>query len=228
MTTYDALARGEMPAEGALRSTFRDHAVRLAERADAAMTHPGVPPRDDRWARLSAPYRPPVLSAGTDTGARAETAAGPLFHTHGFTVDADRVEALRGLAVRTGSTLYAPVLTAYYRALAATTGRADLVLGLAVSGRDDALPDVHRVFGPFATAVPLRPAGPASGRTDGTGFEDDLRRLAAEPPRRGRTRGLCRRCPTGFPGLPVLLHLSGLLRSRPGERRDSDGRPGRR
>ncbi|WP_179254313.1 non-ribosomal peptide synthetase/type I polyketide synthase [Streptomyces sp. PgraA7] len=199
MTTYDALARGEMPAEGALRSTFRDHAVRLAERADAAMTDPGVPPRDDRWARLSAPYRPPVLSAGTDTGARPETVAGPLFHTHGFTVDADRVEALRGLAVRTGSTLYASVLTAYYRALAATTGQADLVLGLAVSGRDDALPDVHRVFGPFATAVPLRPAGPASGRTDGTGFEDDLRRFAAEAAEARTYEGAVPSSPNGLP-----------------------------
>lgn len=90
------------------------------------------------------------------------------------------MEALRRLAARTGSTLHAPVLTAYYRALVAATGRADLVLGLAVSGRDHSLPDAHRVFGPFATAVPLRPAGPASGRSDGTGFEDDLRRVAAE------------------------------------------------
>ncbi|MFJ5864949.1 amino acid adenylation domain-containing protein [Streptomyces parvus] len=199
MTTYDTLARGDMPDEGALRSTFRDHAVRLVERADATMTDPGVPPRDDRWARLSAPYRPPVLSAGTDTGARPETATDPLFHTYGFTVDADRVEALRSLAVRAGSTLYAPVLTAYYRALAATTGRADLVLGLAVSGRDDALPDVHRVFGPFATAVPLRPAGPASGRTDGAGFEDDLRRLAAEAAEARTYGGTVPSLPNGLP-----------------------------
>ncbi|MEU5328836.1 non-ribosomal peptide synthetase/type I polyketide synthase [Streptomyces parvus] len=199
MTTYDTLARGEMPDEGALRSTFRDHAVRLVERADATMTDPGVPPRDDRWARLSAPYRPPVLSAGTDSGARPETATDPLFHTCGFTVDADRVEALRSLAVRAGSTLYAPVLTAYYRALAATTGRADLVLGLAVSGRDDALPDVHRVFGPFATAVPLRPAGRASGRADGAGFEDDLRRLAAEAAEARTYGGTVPSLPNGLP-----------------------------
>ncbi|MEV7658639.1 condensation domain-containing protein, partial [Streptomyces anulatus] len=139
---------------------------------------PGAPAGEDRWARLSAPYRPPVLTAGPPaTG----TAGGPFFHTHGFTVEADQVEALRGLAARTGSTLHAPVLTAYYRALVAATGRADLVLGLAVSGRDHSLPDAHRVFGPFATAVPLRPAGPeSSGRPDGTGFEDDLRRVAAE------------------------------------------------
>ncbi|WP_404951095.1 amino acid adenylation domain-containing protein [Streptomyces sp. ARC12] len=205
-TVYDALSRGEEPAPVPLRGTFRDHALQLAERADtatapsaaipgatpgtipgtgsvtsAAPPRPGAPAGEDRWARLSAPYRPPVLTAGTPaTGTPTGNAGDPLFHTRGFTVEADQVEALRRLAARTGSTLHAPVLTAYYRALAAATGRADLVLGLAVSGRDHSLPDAHRVFGPFATAVPLRPAGPASGRSDGTGFEDDLRRVAAE------------------------------------------------
>ncbi|MEV7490918.1 amino acid adenylation domain-containing protein [Streptomyces anulatus] len=205
-TVYDALSRGEEPAPGPLRGTFRDHALQLAERTDtatapsaaipgatpgtipgtgsvtsAAPPRPGAPAGEDRWARLSAPYRPPVLTAGTPaTGTPPGSTGDPLFHTRGFTVEADQVEALRRLAARTGSTLHAPVLTAYYRALAAATGRADLVLGLAVSGRDHSLPDAHRVFGPFATAVPLRPAGPASGRSDGTGFEDDLRRVAAE------------------------------------------------
>ncbi|KQX30381.1 non-ribosomal peptide synthetase [Streptomyces sp. Root1295] len=205
-TVYDALSRGEEPAPVPLRGTFRDHALQLAERADtatapsaaipgatpgtirgtgsvtsAAPPRPGAPAGEDRWARLSAPYRPPVLTAGTPaTGTPPGSAGDPLFHTRGFTVEADQVEVLRRLAARTGSTLHAPVLTAYYRALVAATGRADLVLGLAVSGRDHSLPDAHRVFGPFATAVPLRPAGPASGRSDGTGFEDDLRRVAAE------------------------------------------------
>ncbi|MFD4338927.1 amino acid adenylation domain-containing protein [Streptomyces anulatus] len=201
-TVYDGLSRGEEPAPVPLRATFRDHALQVAERADTTTTpsaaipgavpgtgtvtsgtppRPGTPAGEDRWARLSAPYRPPVLTAGTPaTGTPPGSAGDPLFHTHGFTVEADQVEALRRLAARTGSTLHAPVLTAYYRALVAATGRADLVLGLAVSGRDHSLPDAHRVFGPFATAVPLRPAGPASGRSDGTGFEDDLRRVAAE------------------------------------------------
>ncbi|WP_318196293.1 non-ribosomal peptide synthetase/type I polyketide synthase [Streptomyces sp. MCL20-2] len=207
ITVYDALSQGVVPAGPPLRSTFRDHAVRLAERTGGAMRDSGAPHAvpatapscEDRWSRLSAPYRPPVLSAGTDTGARPETAANPLFHTYGFTVDADQVEALRGLAARSGTTLYAAVLTAYYRALAATTGRADLVLGLAVSGRDDALPDVHRVFGPFATAVPLRPAGPASGQRDSTGFEDDLRRLAAEAAEARTYEGAVPALPNGLP-----------------------------
>ncbi|MFJ9112488.1 amino acid adenylation domain-containing protein [Streptomyces sp. NPDC102283] len=199
---YDSLSSGEEPAPAPLRSTFRDHALQLAERKATATApsaaapgptpgtgsvpptappRPGAPTDADRWARLSAPYRPPLLAAGaTVTGTPPDSGGGPLFHSCGFTVDADQVEALRELAARTGSTLHTPVLTAYYRALAAITGRSDLVLGLAVSGRDRALPDAHRVFGPFATAVPLRPAGPASRRSDSTGFEDDLRRVAAE------------------------------------------------
>ncbi|MEU6957071.1 amino acid adenylation domain-containing protein [Streptomyces sp. NPDC045714] len=200
---YDALSSGEEPAPVPPRGTFRDHALQLAARTDAATAtppaaapgttvgrgsvtpaaslRPGVPTGEDRWERLSAPYRPPLLAAGTaSTGTPPGNAADPLFHTCGFTVDAGRVEALRGLAARTGSSLHAPVLTAYYRALVSATGRADLVLGMAVSGRDHSLPDAHRVFGPFAAAVPLRPAGPASGRSDDAGFEDDLRRVAAE------------------------------------------------
>ncbi|MFH9685567.1 amino acid adenylation domain-containing protein [Streptomyces sp. NPDC017413] len=198
---YDALSGGEEPTSVPPRGTFRDHALQLAARTDAATPpatapgttvgkdcvppaaslRPGAPTGEDRWERLSAAYRPPLLAAGaTSTGTAPGNAAGPLFHTCGFTVDAGRVEALRGLAARTGSTLHAPVLTAYYRALVTVAGQADLVLGMAVSGRDHSLPDAHRVFGPFATTVPLRPAGPASGRSEGAGFEDDLRRVATE------------------------------------------------
>ncbi len=203
-TAYDALSRGEEPAPVPLRSTFRDHAIQLTARADtAATTVPGAgsggPAADDRWARLAAPYRPPVLSAASTAGTSPNSAAHPLFHTHGFTVDAGRVNALRDLAARTGSTLHAPVLTAYYRALVAATGRADLLLGLAVSGRDPALPDAHRVFGPFATAVPLRPAGPASGRPDDAGFEDDVRRVAAEAVEAQTYEGAVPPLPNGLP-----------------------------
>ncbi|MFF7627971.1 amino acid adenylation domain-containing protein [Streptomyces cyaneofuscatus] len=191
-TVYDALSRGEEPGLDPLRSTFRDHAARLSVRADATATTgagagadagavaPAAATRDgSRWTLLSAPYRPPVLSAGTD-GSSGEAGRHVPFLTDGFTLGADQVEQLRGFASRTGATLYAPVLTAYYRALMATTGREDLVLGLAVSGRDLALPDAHRVFGPYATAVPLRPAGPDSGRPPGADFEDDVRRIVAE------------------------------------------------
>ncbi|MFD5201679.1 amino acid adenylation domain-containing protein, partial [Streptomyces sp. NPDC058375] len=196
-TVYDALSHGAEATPAPLRSTFRDHAVRLAERTGSPASV--APASEDRWARLSAPYLPPVLSAGTRTGASPGAAANPLFHTHAFTLDADQVEALRRYAARTGSTLHAAVLTAYYRALAAATSRVDLVLGLAVSGRDHALPDAHRVFGPFATAVPLRPAGPGDGRSAEAGFEDDLRRLASEAAEARTYEGAVPPLPSGLP-----------------------------
>ncbi|MYW32838.1 non-ribosomal peptide synthetase, partial [Streptomyces sp. SID2119] len=137
-TVYDALSRGEEPGLAPLRSTFRDHATRLSVRADATATTgagadadavtPAAATRDgSRRALLSAPYRPPVMSAGTG-GSSGEAGRHAPFLTDGFTLGADQVEQLRGLASRTGATLYAPVLTAYYRALMAATGQEDLVL----------------------------------------------------------------------------------------------------
>ncbi|MDF3148276.1 non-ribosomal peptide synthetase, partial [Streptomyces sp. T21Q-yed] len=71
--------------------------------------------------------------------------------------------------------------TAYYRALAELTGRRDLLLGLAVTGREESAVDAHRVFGPFAQAVALRPAMPeAHGGDQLPPFGNDLRRVAAE------------------------------------------------
>lgn len=54
------------------------------------------------------------------------------------------------------------------------------MLGLAVTGREESTPDAHRLFGPFAEAVALRPALPGSSGGQQPGFADDLRRLAAE------------------------------------------------
>ncbi|WP_432152355.1 amino acid adenylation domain-containing protein [Streptomyces sp. bgisy029] len=200
---YDALSLGEEPTLAPLRSTFRDHAARLAVRTEAAAD-------GSRWELLSAPYQSPVLTAETTqttgtyessggSGSGHEASRHMPFHAHEFTIEADQVEQLRGLASRTGATLYAPVLTAYYRALVAATDREDLVLGLAVSGRDLALPDAHRVFGPYATAVPLRPAGPGSGRTSDADFADDLRRVVAEATAAQVHEGPVPSLPNGLP-----------------------------
>lgn len=148
LTAYD---RGDAAEPPPLRSTFRDH-VALLERT----TTP---------ARPAAPYQRPVLGG-----------KGP-YRSAGFTLQAHQVTALRRMAREAGTTLFAPILTAYYRTLAAVTGQDDLILGLAVTGRDHAPPDAHRVFGPFAAAVPLRPARPPGA---GRAFTDDLRRVAAE------------------------------------------------
>lgn len=58
----------------------------------------------------------------------------------------------RALAAKAGATLYAPLLTACHQELAQLTGQAGLIVGLAVSGRDRPLPDVHRIFGPLTPA----------------------------------------------------------------------------
>ncbi|MFE6409916.1 amino acid adenylation domain-containing protein [Streptomyces sp. NPDC057837] len=164
---HDDLSRGVTPVLPELRGTFRRHAERLAGPA----THPR--PEEDgarrrRRAGLGAPYRKPVLRARTGGAGQPQQQDGPGtagpdgFRSHGFVLDATAVGALRKIAAEAGATLYAPLLTAYHEALAALTGQDDLVIGLAVSGRDHPLPDIHRVFGPFATAVAVRPFGPGT------------------------------------------------------------------
>ncbi|MFE7274090.1 amino acid adenylation domain-containing protein [Streptomyces sp. NPDC057623] len=174
LTAYDRLDRGLPHGLPPLDSTFRDHVTRSLERP-----HPHGPAAEAYRARLRAPYTPPVLRRPHPEGAEAADTP-PAFHTAGFTVDAATTGGLRRLARAAHRTLYAPLLTAYYRALAELTGQRDLMLGLAVTGREDSTADAHRVFGPFAEAVALRPALPGDGPHRLAAFEDDLRRLAAE------------------------------------------------
>ncbi|CAM5674781.1 amino acid adenylation domain-containing protein [Streptomyces chartreusis] len=169
LTAYDRLLRGLPHGLPPIRSTFRDHVTRSAVRE-----RPQGPEADAYRERLRSPYMPPALRRP----ATGEAHTQPAFHAAGFTLDAATTTALRGLARAAHRTLYAPLLTAYYRALAELTGQRDLMLGLAVTGREDSTVDAHRVFGPFAEAVALRPAAPAGEGTPA--FEEDLRRLSAE------------------------------------------------
>ncbi|MEU9185652.1 amino acid adenylation domain-containing protein [Streptomyces sp. NPDC048484] len=207
---YDRLAAGHTAELPASRATFRDHALAPAEE------EPGtVPGASERRARIEAPYRPPVLrtaeghgegdrsgdrdrdrDGGGDGGSGGD--ADP-FRSAGFLLDAGRTAALRALAAEAGATLYAPLLTAYHLQLAQVTGRGDLILGLAVSGRDRPLPDVHRIFGPFATAVPVRPA---TARDDGPAeeeFGDALRRIVTEAEEARRHEDIVPRNRDGLP-----------------------------
>ncbi|GLY07126.1 hypothetical protein Acsp01_75050 [Actinoplanes sp. NBRC 101535] len=68
----------------------------------------------------------------------------------GFTVGAERV---RQMAAEAGTTPFAPVLAAFGHGLRRVGDRADVVVGVAVTGRDHSLPDLGRIFGPCATAV---------------------------------------------------------------------------
>ncbi|MGY0065457.1 amino acid adenylation domain-containing protein [Streptomyces sp. QTS137] len=189
---YDRLADGggsTAPRLPLLRSDFRDHVRRSAETGHGTG---GSGPAAKRRARVCAPYRPPVLrTTAVAGGSGVTTRAGAArrdarFDSSEFTLGAPLTKTLRALASHARTTLYAPLLTAYYQELVALTRRPDLIVGLAVSGRDNALPDAHRIFGPFASAVPVRPAppGPADDNTSHTAggwdFDRALRRTATE------------------------------------------------
>ncbi len=156
-----------------LRTHFREYVALLARRAAG-------PPEPDAYAwwtgRFDTPYRPPVLGARPDASGGPDAGGTPvagLSAVCGFTLDGAVVSGLRRLAADAATTLYAPVLTAYHRAVASLSGQDDLVVGLALTGRDHPLPDLHRIFGPCAAMLPLRLGGTA-------GFAEQLARVAAE------------------------------------------------
>ncbi|MEU4619659.1 amino acid adenylation domain-containing protein [Actinoplanes sp. NPDC023801] len=115
-----------------VRASFRDYVALLESMTPEVAPHDGGP-----------------LTAGGEVT------------TAGFTVGAEVVAALREQAAAAGVTPFVPVLTAYHRAIAAVSGRSDPVIGVAVTGRDHALPDLGRIFGPCATAVAVRPGAGA-------------------------------------------------------------------
>ncbi|MBL3668245.1 amino acid adenylation domain-containing protein [Streptomyces sp. M2CJ-2] len=196
---YDRLAGGgSTPHLPALRGDFRGHVRSLTQAGHQA----GVAgrARERRRARVCAPYRPPVLRttvSGNGEEERTGDRGDVVFRSAEFALGASPTAALRALAARARTTLYAPLLTAYYQELAALTGRPDLIVGLAVSGRDGTLPDAHRVFGPFATAVPVRPA--SDGPLCEGGFGGALRRIAAEAEEARTHEDVVPRSTDGFP-----------------------------
>lgn len=189
---YDRLAAGRTADLPAPRATFRDHALLPAEEQPG--TAPGAAERRDR---MDYPYRRPALR-GTDGDGGTGRESAP-FRSSGFVLDADRTAALRALAAQAGATLYAPLLTAYYQQLAQMTDRSDLIVGLAVSGRDRPLPDVHRIFGPFATAVPVRPAAGQGDEPVAVDFGEALRRIVAEAEEARRHEDIVPRDVDGLP-----------------------------
>ncbi|WP_199523672.1 non-ribosomal peptide synthetase [Micromonospora craterilacus] len=156
-----------------LRTHFREYVALLARRAAG----PPEPSAHTWWVgRFDTPYRPPVLAARPDSSGTPAVNGTPMAGLPavcGFTLDGAVVSGLRRLTADAATTLYAPVLTAYHRAVASLTGQDDLVVGLALTGRDHPLPDLHRIFGPCAAMLPLRLGGSA-------GFAEQLARVAAE------------------------------------------------
>nr|WP_063835460.1 non-ribosomal peptide synthetase [Streptomyces sp. NRRL S-118] len=197
LTAYDRLVRGLPDGLPPTGGTFRDHALRLAAGPRAQ-----GPEAEAYRAVHDAPYAPPVLRPAAASGGDSDSDGARAFRTTGFTLDAASARGLRRLARAAGTTPYAPLLTAYYRALTGLADRRDLVLGLAVTGRDHTTAGARGVFGPFAEAVALRPSPPASagdppGRTPP--FGEDLRRIAAETIVARRYGPMDARTPAGLP-----------------------------
>ena len=146
LALYDEVVDGAAGTLTPLRSTFRDYVELILAGAGRPGPSPAPPP-DPGPA-----YVPPVL--------RRPGPDGPDHGSAGFTLDPPTTAALRERTRAAGTTPYAVVLTAYYRSLARLTGQPDLLLGVAVTGRDHALADLHRMVGPLATVVPVRVRDP--------------------------------------------------------------------
>ncbi|WP_199743879.1 non-ribosomal peptide synthetase [Verrucosispora sp. FIM060022] len=192
LTVYHRLVADQPDGLPPLRTHFRDYVELLADR----VAGPPDPDAHGWWrGRFGTPYRPPVLPAPGSAPDPGGTSA-PVC---GFTLDGTVVAGLRRLAASAASTLYAPVLTAYHRAVARFTGQDDLVFGLALTGRDHPLPDLHRIFGPCAAMLPLRLGGSA-------GFAEQLAHVGAEVATARRyddPPSIAAAVPTGPGGTPI-------------------------
>lgn len=142
---YDALVQGQAPTLPPLRSTFRDY-VTVQQRHEQQPD----PAAEAHWRQVFAtPYQPPKRRA-----AERANAGGWVHQSVDLTI-AD-VEQMERYAADLGVTPYELLLTLFFRQLQRLTHQADLVVGSAIAGRDEPLPDIMRIFGAFATALPLR------------------------------------------------------------------------
>ncbi len=166
LSAYDAMLEKRPVELPAPRSSFRDYVVLSLERER-------VIPRDTRryWRRMfHKPYRAPV-----DWKAPAENDfMGESWFTEAMELQPDRIAVLKRKAARSGHGVHDILLAIFYRQLACLTGQTDLVLGTSVAGRDLPLPDLMRIFGCFATILPIRIA-PGDGPWD----QEDVWTIAA-------------------------------------------------
>lgn len=169
MALYDQHVDGRPVGLPPLRSTFADY-VALTEGAGSPASRSLARPALNGGRPSTAstdPYAAPDLRA--DSSDSDSDLGEP--HTERLLLSEPVTRALHRLAEREGTTRYAPFLTAYHRALARLTGQDDLMIGVAVTGRDHPLPDIGRLVGPLATLLPvrLRPTGGSVDVQVGTG-----------------------------------------------------------
>ena len=151
---YDARMHGRAPALAPLRATFRDVALHLAGR-DARLHELAY------WRGVFASPAPTVAIEA----AQPDDSVVSVLTSHAQTA------ALRA-ATRASGGLAPTLMTAWFRALRSVTGTDDLVVGTATSGRDLPIDDADKIFGCFATALPIR------ATVRGAGFDEDRRAVA--------------------------------------------------
>jgi amino acid adenylation domain-containing protein len=143
---YEAISRGGDPA-GEPPIQYADFAIWQLEHAEDG----GYGPAERFW-RAELADAPSSLPLPTDEPypARQTFAAGSI----DTTLDAGLADALRELAARHGTTLFAVLLAAYAVVLARLTGRDDLLIAVPMAAR--AQPETESVVGLFMNTVPIR------------------------------------------------------------------------
>ncbi len=160
---YDAIIRRERPVLPPLRANFGDVALHLRQRSEAD------PRSRDYWTRTFSAPVPDVPLKDAD-GSSARTPA-PIVSA---VLSEEETARLRETARAHGTTVFGLVLTSLFRAVRTVSGGvSDLTVGTAAHGRDLPVADIERIFGCFATALPVRAALP------GSDWRDELRAVDA-------------------------------------------------
>ena len=144
---YEAISRGGGPVGAEPPIQYADFAIWQIEHAEDG----GYGPAGRFWrAELAdAPAALP-LPADEPYRARQTFAAGSI----DTTLDGDLADALRELAARHGTTLFAVLLAAYAVVLARLTGSDDLLVAVPMAARTR--PETESVVGLFINTVPIR------------------------------------------------------------------------
>ena len=144
---YEAISRGGGPVGAEPPIQYADFAIWQIEHAEDG----GYGPAGRFW-RAELADAPAALPLPADEPYRAsQTFASGSIDT---TLDGDLADALRELAARHGTTLFAVLLAAYAVVLARVTGRDDLLVAVPMAARTR--PETESVVGLFINTVPIR------------------------------------------------------------------------
>ncbi|HEX4458702.1 MAG TPA: condensation domain-containing protein, partial [Polyangia bacterium] len=144
---YGALVAGRAPHLPALPLQYADFAARQRQWLDSPAAAPALAYWQERLAGapplVALPSDRPRPSVRQFAGARAP-----------FALGAAATDGLKRLAAADGATLYMTLLAGFAALVRQRSGRADLVFGTDVSGREQ--PDAQRLIGLFVNQLVMR------------------------------------------------------------------------